>query len=302
MGKIEAALQWQLDIAADDGHGYDQIHRWGENGDYDCSSMNIQAWENAGVPVKSAGATYTGNIRNIYLAQGFADVTSSVNLHTGAGLQPGDVCLNHAHHVATYVGNGQLVHASINELGRAVGGRPGDQTGREICVRSYYNYPWDCVLRYVGDNNGGIIVNPVVPDAHMENVKIGQQESINFTGVDIDVDGKYGPETKRNKIRVLQVALNRDYCGPNALVRRCYDTPLVIDGEYGTKTDAAVDHHYIELGECQFMVTAMEICAYMGGNDPHGVEYPGIFGQGLKAVLNNEYINADYFRWVFAVV
>jgi len=302
MGKIETALQWQLDIAADDGHGYDQNNRWGERGDYDCSSMNIQAWENAGVPVKTAGATYTGNMRSIYLAQGFADVTNSVNLATGAGLRPGDVCLNHAHHVATYAGNGKLVHASINELGRAVGGQPGDQTGREICVRSYYNYPWNCVLRYVGDNSAVIQVNPIIPSAHSDNVKRGQQESINFTGHQILVDGDYGPESKKNKIRVLQVALNKDYCGPNAYVKRCYDVPLVIDGEWGPKTDGAVDGHYIELGECQFMVTAMEICAYMGGNDPRGVEYPGIYGQGLKAALNNERVDANYFRWVFAVV
>ena len=31
-----------------------------------------------------------------------------------------------------------------------MGKLPGDQTGREISVRSYYNYPWDDILRYVG--------------------------------------------------------------------------------------------------------------------------------------------------------
>ena len=56
MSKTQKALQWMLDIAADNSHGYSQVNRWGP--DYDCSSMVIQAWENAGVPVKSAGATY----------------------------------------------------------------------------------------------------------------------------------------------------------------------------------------------------------------------------------------------------
>ena len=26
----------------------------------------------------------------------------------------------------------------------------GDQTGREICERAYFNYPWDFILRYTG--------------------------------------------------------------------------------------------------------------------------------------------------------
>ena len=55
---------------------------------------------------------------------------------------------NHVHHTSLYIGGGQLVQASINEHGTTTGGQTGDQTGREICTRGYYNYPWDCVLRY----------------------------------------------------------------------------------------------------------------------------------------------------------
>ena len=47
-----------------------------------------------------------------------------------------------------YCGNGLEVEASINEKGTAVGGVPGDQTGREFLIRSYRNFPWNCVLRY----------------------------------------------------------------------------------------------------------------------------------------------------------
>ena len=57
---------------------------------------------------------------------------------------------NHVHHTALYIGGGQLVQASINEYGTVTGGQTGDQTGREIYTRGYYNYPWDCVLRYTG--------------------------------------------------------------------------------------------------------------------------------------------------------
>lgn len=148
MTKSEKAAQWMEALAHDDSHGYDQAFRWGEKGDYDCSSAIINAWEKAGVPVKSNGATYTGNMYQVFIKCGFKDVTASVNLSTGAGLKRSDVLLNHVHHVAMYCGNGQEVEASINEWGGATGGQPGDQTGREILVRNYRNYPWDAVLRY----------------------------------------------------------------------------------------------------------------------------------------------------------
>ena len=151
MTKTEKAIRQMETWAKDDSHGYDQDHRWGEKGDYDCSSAVIQAWQNAGVPVKSGGATYTGDMKNVFLKNGFKDITASVNRGTGTGLKRGDVLLNEAHHVAMYCGAGKEVEASINEKGTAHGGQPGDQTGKEFLIRSYRNYPWHCILRYAGD-------------------------------------------------------------------------------------------------------------------------------------------------------
>ena len=157
MSKIESAISWMENTARNNRHGYDQRYRWGENGDYDCSSAVITAWQSAGVPVKIKGATYTGNMKNVFLKCGFKDITSSINLSTGAGLKRGDVLLNTSHHTAMYCGNGLEVEASINERGTAVGGAPGDQTGREFLIRGYRNYPWNCVLRYV-ESTGEITV------------------------------------------------------------------------------------------------------------------------------------------------
>ena len=151
MTKTEKAIRQMETWAKDDSHGYDQDYRWGEKGDYDCSSAVIQAWQNAGVPVKSGGATYTGDMKNVFLKNGFKDITVSVNRGTGTGLKRGDVLLNEAHHVAMYCGAGKEVEASINEKGTAHGGQPGDQTGKEFLIRSYRNYPWHCILRYAGD-------------------------------------------------------------------------------------------------------------------------------------------------------
>ncbi len=147
MSIIQNAVAWARGIAADASHGYDQANRWGP--DYDCSSFVISAYKAAGVPL---ACTYTGDMRGDMLRCGFTVVSSSaVDLATGAGLEAGDVLLNYAHHTALYIGGGRIVQASINELGTATGGTPGDQTGREICERAYYNYPWDCVLRYAED-------------------------------------------------------------------------------------------------------------------------------------------------------
>ena len=155
MSTTEKAILQMEAWAADSSHGYDQANRWGP--DYDCSSAVISAWELAGVPVKTNGATYTGNMRGVFLRCGFEDVTAGVDLATGAGLQRGDVLLNILHHTAMYCGSGMEVEASINENGGVTGGMTGDQTGREFLVRPYRNYPWNCVLRYTG---GGAVSTP----------------------------------------------------------------------------------------------------------------------------------------------
>lgn len=144
---INRAVAWATGIANDSAHGYDQAKRWGP--DYDCSSFVIEAWEKAGVFVKTSGASYTGDMYFAFLRCGFEDVTNAVNIYTGGGMQKGDVLLNKASHTELYIGDGKCVKASINERGGVTGGQPGDQTGREIYIGRYYNYPWDCVLRYM---------------------------------------------------------------------------------------------------------------------------------------------------------
>ena len=148
MTKTEKATQFMEQWANDPAHGYDQQYRWGQRGDYDCSSAVIQAWEDAGVPVKSNGASYTGNMYSVFIRCGFKDVTSQVDFNTAEGMKRGDVLLNINYHTAMYCGNGLEVEASINEFGGVTGGQPGDQTGWEFLVRSYRNYPWNVCLRW----------------------------------------------------------------------------------------------------------------------------------------------------------
>lgn len=149
MGKvIESAVNFAITIAKDNSHGYDQEHRDGKP-DFDCSSLVITSYEQAGVKVKEAGAVSTRDIKASFLKCGFTDVTKNIILKTGAGLQRGDVLLHEGKHTAMCTIPGEIVHASINENGEITGGKPGDQTGMEICIRNYYNHPWNCVLRYI---------------------------------------------------------------------------------------------------------------------------------------------------------
>ena len=198
MSVPDVAACWMEALAKDDSHGYDQIYRWGEKGDYDCSSAVITAYETAGVPVKSKGATYTGNMKNVFLNNGFIDVTNQINLSSGSGLVRGDVLLNEVHHTALYCGDGLEVEASINEKGGATGGTPGDQTTREILIRTYRNYPWNCVLRYTGN------VKPYLFKGCKGEKVAWLQESLNtLIFSNLDVDGDFGKLTD-NAVKTFQ--------------------------------------------------------------------------------------------------
>jgi hypothetical protein len=141
MPSVETAVQYIERIAANDSHGYDQISRWPSQGtSFDCSSLVITAFKEAGFPV--GGATYTGNMRRTFSQAGFEVLPNTLSTKRG------DILLNDANHVAVCVSQTQIAEASINEFGGVTGGKPGDQTGREIRIRGYYDFPWNCILRY----------------------------------------------------------------------------------------------------------------------------------------------------------
>lgn len=140
MNKIEKAVAWEEQIAADDRHGYSQVHRNGP--DYDCSSFVGTALANAGFPISIYSTTR--NLGEQLENAGF--------VKCGKPWKRGDIHLAAGHHVTMSVDANRIVHASQSENG-GIDGQTGDQTGKEICVRSYYDLPYENTVhyRYAGD-------------------------------------------------------------------------------------------------------------------------------------------------------
>lgn len=195
MSAIESACTWAVGIANDNSHGYDQIHRQGP--DYDCSSLVINAYEQAGVKVKEAGATYTGNMRSAFVKCGF----KAIKYVKGMALKRGDVLLNENHHTLLYLGDKKMVQASSNEKGGIYNGKTGDQTGREIYVGNFYEFSkgWDYVLRYeVSEVTTVNITMPVLqkgskcPEVGTVQVLLNSLGFVGRNGKRLTIDHDYG--------------------------------------------------------------------------------------------------------------
>lgn len=152
MGDIANAVELAIRIAEDDSHGYAQDRRNGDP-DYDCSSFLSTVLYRSGFPISPN--SWTGNMLEQLRKCGFKDCK--------APWKAGDIHITPGKHVVMSVSPGDIVHASINELGKATGGKPGDQTGKEICVRSYYDKPWSYHLRYEGEST-------ILSNSQLENV------------------------------------------------------------------------------------------------------------------------------------
>lgn len=134
-------IQWAIDIANDDSHGYSNCNRYGP--DYDCSSLVYYSLINSGYSTEQLGSTpfYTYTMNDYLIAAGFERHSYNPN-----ELQAGDILLRDGH-TAMYIGNNQIVHATHNEKGVLCGGAEGDQTGSEIMVQDGLGGNWNYYYR-----------------------------------------------------------------------------------------------------------------------------------------------------------
>ena len=137
-------------ICRNDTHGYNNAagERLGHP-DFACSSFVAACYRYAGVNVPAN--SYTQSMKQQWKPHGFRNVADQVNLRTGEGLRVGDIVLAPGRHVEIVVT--EKTHRLAGARGnprstRPENGHPGDQTGREISVRKYYDDGWSICLRY----------------------------------------------------------------------------------------------------------------------------------------------------------
>ena len=171
--RVESAVQWAIEIAKDDTHGYSQgaenatpSHPYTgsrEGPDYDCSSLVYHAFNQAGFNIidnwhrnpkyfnRYNGRQYSGDADTIWddlsidggwVKYSWAEVADN--------LQRGDILCRPQFHVAIYIGDGMTVEArGVNNptgMGRY---ETGDQGG-EIDFYPAQGRGWTEVYRYVG--------------------------------------------------------------------------------------------------------------------------------------------------------
>ncbi len=213
MTKVETAVQKAIALAQDNSHGYSQAGRWGP--DYDCSSLVCTVFEEAGIPLKSCGATYTGNMLSAALKAGFVPVPLAKRIR-------GDILLRHTSgsdgHTAIYLGNGTLVHAA----GTYSHPESGDQSGNEICIQSYYDGGWQYCLRYPEEMEATeavpapvsfdpvTVTLPVLKNGDKGPSVMALQCLLNGYGWSVGpcgIDGEFGPDTEK-ALRTFQLDLH----------------------------------------------------------------------------------------------
>lgn len=169
----EAAARCMEHLVDHDWHGYTQgWGRWGdgegtcpvetpigtcyvEQGDRDCSSAVISAYEAAGIDC--GGATYTGNMKSCMLSTGnfrAHRMSDGYNCDDGYIAQRGDCYLNEVNHTAMCISAypDMLAEFSIAENG-TIYGNTGDQTGWESHRGAFYGFPWNWCLEVIVDGS-----------------------------------------------------------------------------------------------------------------------------------------------------
>ena len=123
----------------------------------DMSQLQEQVVDNTWCAQYNTKCTYDGRyVMWQYTSKGSVDGISGnvdISVITGefnmscqrqdAQEPPKDVC-----HVYPVTDPVRISNSGSDENGTYKGGKAGDQTGREWCVRDWYNRPWNCVLRH----------------------------------------------------------------------------------------------------------------------------------------------------------
>ena len=171
--RVEKAVQWAIDIANDQKHGYSQGAENAtpsrpytgsrEGPDYDCSSLVYNAFQYGGFHIiehwrsnpkrelRYQGKQKTGDADTIWedLSKGDKGWRKYVWADAKDNLQRGDILCIPQSHVAIYIGDGKTVEARGVNNPRGGDWATGDQGG-EIDFYEAQGRGWIEVYRYVG--------------------------------------------------------------------------------------------------------------------------------------------------------
>ena len=195
----------------------------------DCSSLTMGLYWLAGYKINISGTCATINAADLARDAGF-QVLSFTSL---SDVREGDALLTPGHHIVPVYresdGSLKCLSAEYNEFGKATGGKPGDQTGKEVVVRPLYirSGGWTYILRPPADEATAVsvITKPIVLAQSMQPRFIVENENYWVASwqriVGTIPDGVLGTNTK-NAIKDLQ--------------KRLGFTGVQVDGVPGPKT------------------------------------------------------------------
>ena len=185
--------------------GYDQVKRWTwldkknrliiPNKACDCSSLSAGLAYLAGWNVDLSGACWTGNIAVLMKAAGW----KVLKFTKISDVRAGDMVVKRGAHVVLALSKTEWLSAQADERGRKSGGQLGDQTGKEVVIRSPYNRPtgWDYILRPPADPTPPPVVIPptpankiVITETHLAEALKGAGSSTTRSKVRIYKDGR----------------------------------------------------------------------------------------------------------------
>ncbi len=160
------------------------------------------------------------------------------------------------------------IRKSWNDERTQIGAYENLNNAKKACKPGYTVYDKDGRAVYSNqknDNNSSTV-------SKKELIKMSQTHLNNYVNAKLTVDGIRGSNTIKASIKGIQQAMNMDY-----------GNSLIVDGIWGTKSDAKLKGHTVRKGESQEMVRILQICLLTEGFNPGTVD--GKFGLNTENAL-----------------
>ena len=169
----------------------------------------------------------------------------------------------------------KISHASINEKGTATGGKPGDQTGREVLISNWYKASWNVVLRpktAVIAEKSAKFMEQVCANQNVGYCQQGrnslyeQAKKVNFDASKITVKCECDCSSLIH-VAVIAAGVNVTY-GSNGFTTRTMTNKLVASGSYEklTASKYLTSDKYLKRGDILVNIGSHTVMALENGS------------------------------------